>query len=40
MEQSKTLGLPYDEPDEHEKAARTALKKKAVASLTLCVFNV
>jgi hypothetical protein len=40
MEQSKTLGLPFDEPDEKEKAARTALKKKAVASLALCVFNV
>ena len=40
LEQCATLGLVYEELGEHEKAARTALKKKAVASLAYCVYNV
>jgi hypothetical protein len=40
VEQCATFGLVYEELGEHEKAARTALKKKAVASLAHCVYNV
>jgi hypothetical protein len=40
QEQCTLLGITYEEPDEDEKANRTALKKKAVASLALCVYNV
>ena len=34
------LGVPFEEPTAEDKAMRTALKKKAVAQLALCVFNV
>jgi hypothetical protein len=40
LEQCATLGIVYEELGEHEKAARTALKKKAVASLAHCIYNV
>ena len=34
------LGITYEAPTEEDKANRTALKKKAVAHLALCVYNV
>jgi hypothetical protein len=34
------MGIPFEPPTEDEKAIRTALKKKAVAHLALCVYNV
>jgi hypothetical protein len=34
------LGVAFEAPTEEDKANRTALKKKAVAHLTLCVCNV
>jgi hypothetical protein len=38
--QCEMLGIPYEELNDVEKARRSALKKKAVASLDLCVYNV
>ena len=37
--QCDVLGITFQHIDEKEKAARTALKRKAVASLALCVYN-
>jgi hypothetical protein len=37
--QCEMLGIPYEEIDEAGKTRRAALKKKAVASLALCVYN-
>lgn len=39
-EECAILGVPYEEPTAEDKARRTASKKKAVAQLALCVFNV
>ncbi len=38
--QCDLLSINYEHMDEKEKAARTALKRKAVASLALGVYNV
>jgi hypothetical protein len=40
FEQCEMLGIPYEEINDVEKARRSALKKKAVASLDLCVYNI
>jgi hypothetical protein len=33
-------GIPYEEMDDADKTRRNVFKKKAVASLDLCVYNV
>jgi hypothetical protein len=40
QKQCDQLGTTFEHMDDKEKAARTALKRKAVASLALCVYNV
>jgi hypothetical protein len=40
QKQCDLLGITYEHMDDKEKAARTALKRKAVANLALCVYNV
>jgi hypothetical protein len=39
-DECELLEIPFEAPTEDDKAKRTALKKKAVAHLALCVYNV
>jgi hypothetical protein len=40
LEECAVMGIPFEEQLEEDKSKRAALKKKVVAQLALCVFNV